>query len=539
MSHKRLIGHRQAGTSAKAAAQMAPRHLLCVLLLALVLVLSLLYVGSGKGRNLADAQTAPAGSAQAPQPARPTAQASGRQEVVYANLKSDGSLDHAYCVNKLELKGKGGAVVDYGDFSAVQNLTDLTPLSLDAATAQAPAGVTVDTTAKQLYYQGDLVGTTLPWDFRVTYRLDGKPVSADQLAGASGHLQIEFKSTKSDYTNQTFYKNYVLQTQVTLDTAKCRNIKAKAAQMAVAGSNSVASFTTLPKKDADDKISADVTDFEMPAISITAVPFNMAFDVDTSSMTGGFSQLSKAVSKLDGSGDKLAAASAKIKSALDTVDHSLQGTDFDSSDLSKLPGALKTIATSLRDQIAANLPDQGSASQMAALVNASNIDTLAGQPGTAAQIAGLISALPSMKAGIDTAAGSLDTMAASLQGALGKVDIGSELTALKKGMHSLASNYATFNTGIQAYMDGVAALNHSTADLPAAVQKQVDKFMQSYQGGDFKPTSFLSSHNKHTTACQFVIQTAQIKLPSAPSVAASGSTDQTSFWQRLLSLFGL
>ena len=47
-----------------------------------------------------------------------------------------------------------------------------------------------------IYYQGT-ISKELPVDLKVSYKLDGKTVSADEIAGKSGKATIRF-----DYTNK-------------------------------------------------------------------------------------------------------------------------------------------------------------------------------------------------------------------------------------------------------------------------------------------------------------------------------------------------
>src|SRR5690606_20443331 len=52
----------------------------------------------------------------------------GKDEVVYATLSPDGIGKELYIVNSLEVS-EGGQVVDYGKYSSVKNLTDLTEIT--------------------------------------------------------------------------------------------------------------------------------------------------------------------------------------------------------------------------------------------------------------------------------------------------------------------------------------------------------------------------------------------------------------------------
>ena len=113
-----------------------------------------------------------------------------KEEVVYARLSAAGAVDNVYVVNVLNPDAPG-KVVDYGPYTAVQNLTDASGVE------QQGDAVSVDVAGDSLSYQGDLGAAALPWDVSVEYELDGKHVDAADLGGASGKLAI-FVTTKKN-----------------------------------------------------------------------------------------------------------------------------------------------------------------------------------------------------------------------------------------------------------------------------------------------------------------------------------------------------
>ncbi|WP_455719936.1 hypothetical protein [Agathobacter sp.] len=309
-----------------------------------------------------------------------------KNENVYASLSADGSASDAYVVNHFSVESSG-KIVDYGKYDDVKNLTTLGSLTKekDSVDFQAEDG--------EFYYQGQMKNVQLPWKFAISYKLDGKTVTADELAGKSGKLEITFKSTKNDKADESFYDNYLMQVSLTLDSEKAKNIVADGATAADAGANRQLSFTALPGSDAEFVIKADVNDFTMSGFSIAAVPYSMDIDMDQFNMddfTGQISQLTDAVDKLnngagslsdgldklcDGNGDLMNGsdqiqsglselssnsatiidASAKIKSALDTISAQLGSADFSGmSKLSELPGGLSQLADAL-DNIQSSL----------------------------------------------------------------------------------------------------------------------------------------------------------------------------------------
>ena len=310
---------------------------------------------------------------------------SEKDEVIYARLSSGGKTENIYAVNHFVLS-ESGSFSDYGNYTNVVNLTNLQPISHSGGITE------IKTPGDNFYYQGYLSDNDLPWVYNIEYFLDGSKIQPDELAGKSGSLEIKINSVKNnnEKISDIFYDNYMQQITVTLKIDKCNNIKANGATAANAGKNRMLVFTVMPKHDADITVTADISDFEMAGIEITAMPFSMSIEMpDIDNMTGDFDLLADAISELnDGVGklkngaaemssgaDKLkdgsagfnsglsqlsanskqiTDGSAQIKNALSQIKDSLNEANafdisdmFDMSELMQLPGALEQLADGL------------------------------------------------------------------------------------------------------------------------------------------------------------------------------------------------
>lgn len=72
-----------------------------------------------------------------------------KQEVVYVNLAADGSVADIYVVNIFDLD-KTGQIIDYGDYTALRNMTTDDEILFEDET------VRIQTEARKLYYEGHL-----------------------------------------------------------------------------------------------------------------------------------------------------------------------------------------------------------------------------------------------------------------------------------------------------------------------------------------------------------------------------------------------
>jgi len=247
------------------------------------------------------------------QTAGAAAEIKGKDEVVYATLSAAGAVDAIYIVNHFDLD-KAGSIKDYGDYSSVVNLTDTGRISQDGDEVSFTAE------ADNYYYQGNMTSKDLPWDFDITYHIDGRQVEPQEAAGRSGRLEIKISSAKATGINPVFYDNYMLQITVTLDTETCGNIDAPDGTPASAGKDKVITYTVLPGKDADYSLSADVRDFTMAGISVAAMPYSMDIDFpDTDDKLGDLEKLPEAISELNDGVSELEDGIVDMESGADSL----------------------------------------------------------------------------------------------------------------------------------------------------------------------------------------------------------------------------
>jgi X-X-X-Leu-X-X-Gly heptad repeat protein len=308
-----------------------------------------------------------------------TAEIENKNEVVYATLAANGTINAIYVVNHFEIE-KSGGITDYGNYKSVLNLTESKPITVNGDTVSFQAG------EGSYYYQGNMETTDLPWIFEITYDLDGAAMPPQELAGKTGKLGIHVSAAKNENVNPVFFENYMLQISLTLNADKCKNIEAPDAAIADAGNNKILAFTVLPNKGADFRVTADVKDFTMSGIEISALPFSMNVDLQAADdmladfnrlpeaiaelndgvgklaegttelkngagdLVNGSSEFKNALSKLKENSEAITGASAQIRDALVAISASLKagsGSETDLSDLTQLPKGLSQLADGL------------------------------------------------------------------------------------------------------------------------------------------------------------------------------------------------
>ena len=270
--------------------------------------------------------------------------ASEKEEVIYIITDAAG---HATGVNAVNIF-RGGDVVDFGNYSDVKMLTSTESIT------QSGDKITFHTEDRKVYYQGTMENAEIPWNISVRYYLDGKEYSASEIAGQSGKLEIRLFISKNKKCKGDFFENYALQASVTLDTERCENIAAPDATMANVGSDKQITYTVLPGKGLESSITADVSEFEMDAISINGIKLNLNVEIDDAELMDQVSELMDATKKLNEGSGELNSNSETLKTGSSSLDSGLSSvhsgvTDLDNgiaavqSGISSAQAALDTL----------------------------------------------------------------------------------------------------------------------------------------------------------------------------------------------------
>jgi len=178
------------------------------------------------------------------------------------------------------------------------------------------------------------VDKAAPVTINVTYYLNGKEISPEDLAGQSGEVKIRF-----DYVNneketitvngetKTAYVPFTVATGLMLDSQKFTNIEVTNGKLSQVGSDVVALGVAFPgladslnlKFDSEEvnfdlpnyfEISADVTDFSLD-MSLSVVSSNLLSDMDLDDLS--VEDLQAKVNELQSAADQLEAGTVQLQ----------------------------------------------------------------------------------------------------------------------------------------------------------------------------------------------------------------------------------
>lgn len=190
-------------------------------------------------------------------------------EAVYVNLDYYGKTENINVVKGCSLNGNLN-FTDYGEYDKVNNMSnDVKPdLSGNSVSWKLPKSM------NRFYYEctpkdGTIV---LPWDFDVSYKLNGVPTNADKLAGVSGLVEINVKAKPNKKANEYLRNNVLLTVESIFDMADTTSVEAPGAQIQSAGNFKAVVFAALPGEETDFTMRIGTTNFKSTGILMTMMP---------------------------------------------------------------------------------------------------------------------------------------------------------------------------------------------------------------------------------------------------------------------------
>lgn len=471
-----------------------------------------------------------------------------KEEVAYINLENDGSVEHVYVVNIMELNA-GQSFTDYGNYSSVRNMVSNDQISI--SNGVVTGSVSNDL---KLFYEGDFGTADIPWDISIAYYLNGNAISADDIAGKSGYLAMYIDIVPNPYVDSYFYKNYALQITATLDSKKCMDISANGATIANVGANKQLTFTQMPNKESHIVISSNVVDFSMPAMTINGIHLSMDFDADIDDTKKDMQDLEDGIVDLD---DGL----TEVQEGINKLMNGQMALESGALTLSNGAGQLIGATTQIQDG-ASELFSNSIAIQnvlLPAICAVTEIDS----PATVTEnnystVMGTVAENLYSKAEGETGAKktALQYLAGGIESRIAILDGQKELNdgifvytsgvlAVASGANKLATSEMEMTTGVKTLLDGInklkdgsAELREKTTGMSDKLSDKLDEVLDPLRGGNGNIPSYVSSKNTEIKAVQFAMHTNEIKVPEKEKPAEEVK-EELNFFQRILKLFGL
>ena len=262
-------------------------------------------------------------------------------------------------------------------------LTDIKNVKGDETfTAASDGAMTWAAEGNDIYYQGNSTAA-LPVGVRVSYQLDGKDISADEIAGKSGKVTIRFDYTNNERrtvsvngTQETVYVPFLMMTGMLLDTDRFTNVSVDNGKFVNDGDHIAVMCYAVPgladslgagaadvSLPTSAVVTADVTDFALESTMSVALDAGLD-DLDLSGvlsvddLTGSLAALSSASQQLvDGSSelyDGLQQLMTKTDALVPGVEQLYDGSGTLESKLTELADGAGQLQTYM-DQLSGGL----------------------------------------------------------------------------------------------------------------------------------------------------------------------------------------
>ena len=266
-----------------------------------------------------------------PQCAQAAAPTVETDETVYINMDYYGAPTNTRIVKGVNLNGHT-EFTDFGDYKDVYNMSTFDEPTLKEDSVYWK----LNTDKNRFYYEcipNDTVNIQMPWNFDVSYKLNGVPVEADQCAGASGTIQMDIHAVPNTYASDYYKNNMMLVCATGIDMSKALSIDAPGAQIQSFGTYKLVMFMGLPGEENTFTVRIGSNDFESMGLIMFMTPA-------TTSALDIMSSMRDIKDRLENSGDNLYTGVSSMLSTMQAVQGSLSSM---SSGISGIDQVLKQL----------------------------------------------------------------------------------------------------------------------------------------------------------------------------------------------------
>lgn len=366
-----------------------------------------------------------------------------KDETVYLISDASGNVNQTIVSDHLINRDKSDTLKDKSSLKDIENVKG------DESFSQSGDDLTWQADGNDIYYQGTSTAQA-PVSQKVTYYLDGKEISPEDLAGKSGKVTIHF-----DYTNHSTYTETVNGEEVTvcvpfaaitgmvLDDS-FSNVEVTNGKVQNTGKGNIVIGYALPGL----KDSLDLNDDDLDEDVDIPESFEVTADVENFSLETAMTVVANAGSFLstDGSSD-LSSVDDMIDTLTDASEQLQDGSKQLSEGLDTLQSSLKEFSTGMNTLSGGIKSYTDGAKTLGNGIGSlkNGMDSLAGSAPA------LIDGVNQLKTGSSQAASGAGQLVAGYEGT-------SEQAGLVDGAKQLADGAAQVASGVAAVQDGASKL---------------------------------------------------------------------------------
>ena len=367
-----------------------------------------------------------------------------KKETVYVEMNADGTVTKTTVSDVLKVKGKD-------NISDVSDLTDITNISGDEAFTTDNGKLIWENKGKDISYQGTTTKSA-PIDIKVSYYLDDKEISPEDLAGKSGKVKIVYDYTNNSKEVAGNFVPFITLTGMILDD-NLSNVTVDNGKVVAYDDNKIVVGYAAPGfkdhlLDTIDKAKDYISDIDIPeSVTITAdvkdFSMDMALTVATSELgdidlkdTFDFSDIEEKMDELKDGTDELVNGATKLNNGANELKSGSSKINSGASDIAKYTSTLSDGTKELLGKYS--------------IFNQSLLEALASA---------------------DDGAGKLNKGAKDLSSGLATAKAAFEDTKKSQGLNNGAK---ALNKGAKEANAGVKQLAQTLQGTPSSIQTQID-----------------------------------------------------------------
>ena len=426
-----------------------------------------------------------------------------KEETVYIVADANGLPKKVIVSDWLKNSGKDAKLTD------VSELTDIENVKGNETFTKNGNECVWDANGADISYQGH-TDKELPVDVKVTYILDGKVMTPEEIKGRSGHVTIRFnydnkvyREVMIDGKKEKMTVPFMMLTGVILDDDRFTNISAANAKLINDGSRTVVIGFALPGL--QENLAIDRSKFELPdsleiEADVTDFSLSMTVTMATNEIFGRLDKLDiKDLDNLSASMEELTDAMTKLTEGSEALSNGLAQLLEKSGELETGVGQLAEGAGQLKNGLseldagAGKLSDGAGALDTGLSQLKDGADQLKAGTGALSEGAGSLSAgitlvdagagdlsdgAGQLKTGLDTLAGNNEALVGGAETVF-KTLLATATSQIKEGGAAIPDltieNYGEVLDGIVAQINQAVALYEKSDAKTAAAYKEKAK----------------------------------------------------------------
>lgn len=195
-------------------------------------------------------------------------------EAYYATMDYYGNLTEGSVVKSYAMNGVN-KLTDYGTYDEINNLTDGTVPKTENGKTVFDFG---DSVPNHFYFEGKTTKPfeKLPWTISMSYKLNGVPTKAEDLAGKVGVVDIDLDFVPNDKAGKYAKNNYTLEALAMFNQDDILSLEAEGAQAQLIGNLRVVLFVCLPGEENHFTIRVGSEDFSFGGMTYLMVPATLS-----------------------------------------------------------------------------------------------------------------------------------------------------------------------------------------------------------------------------------------------------------------------